>query len=328
MLAALDFSANSAFVLLIGAALLWYIASRAAVGALTGEMPAPGRRALGYWMPIAMLALLATVWKEPALAVGVIFASSVACVSLVIGVVTLTSPPQVMVVADRRRWAFLLPAAVLAVLAGFKARLMLMHALIFAVEGIAILLLWRDRESSGDRDYVRSAELTGRRSPILSALQLLFAIALAGLGAWTAILAGSQIAQQWESPGKEIIGAMLFGPALIVPMVGDSTLLAQRGQYTASISSAVAIALLNLCVLLPLVIVTWHVSHIWITTDDPPLLFAPSVWRVDAALLVVIGLWLLPVSIGRWIPSRLEGAALVGGYAAYMMMTAWANRNW
>jgi Ca2+/Na+ antiporter len=258
----------------------------------------------------------------------------------VIGVVTLTSPPQVMVVVDRRRWAFLLPAAVLAVLAGFKARLTLMHALTFAVEGIAVLLLWRDPGSSAEHDYIRSPERTTRRNPIVIALQLLFAIALALLGAWTAILAGAQIAQQWDLPGNEIIGAMLFGPALVVPMVGDSTLLAQRGQYTAAISSAVAMALLNLCVLLPLVIVAWHVSHVpremisvsqfpgAILVGDPPLLFAPSVWRVDAALLVVIGIWLLPISIGRWIPSRLEGAALIACYAAYMIMTAWANRNW
>src|SRR5207247_7203331 len=112
--------------------------------------------------------------------------------------------------------------------------------------------------------------------------------------------------REWGLPRNEIIGSMLLGRGLVVPMVGDSTLLAQRGQYTASISSAVAIALLNLCVLLPLVIVTWHLSHMprelisvtqfpgAILAGDPPLLFAPSVWRVDAALLVVIGLWLLP----------------------------------
>src|SRR5207237_3355801 len=47
------------FVLLIGAAFAWYIASRAAVSALARDLPWPGRGAVGYWMPIALVALIA-----------------------------------------------------------------------------------------------------------------------------------------------------------------------------------------------------------------------------------------------------------------------------
>ena len=96
-------------------------------------------------MPIATVALLAVVSGQPEIAVGVAFATSVASVSLVVGVITLSTPPDVLVVADRRRWAFVLPAALLAMLAGFRAELTLTHAAIFVFEGIAVLWLWRDR---------------------------------------------------------------------------------------------------------------------------------------------------------------------------------------
>src|SRR5262245_5829736 len=150
MLGAVELSFNLAFALLVGAAVAWYIASRAAVDAVAGNLPAPGRRAIGYWMPVALTALLAAVGNQPEIAVGVVFSASVASLSLVIGVVTLTSPPNVMVVAERRRWGFVLPAAVLAVLAGFRARLTFMHAAIFALEGIALLWLWNDQSELGD----------------------------------------------------------------------------------------------------------------------------------------------------------------------------------
>ena len=99
------------------------------------------------------------------------------------------------------------------------------------------------------------------------------------------------------------------------------------------------LALLNLCVLLPLIIIAWRVSHLpahvtmaqvpdLLTAGEPPLLFAPGVGAVDASLLVVLGLWFLPVSAGRWIPGRLEGAALLACYAIYLLMSAYVNRSW
>jgi len=122
-------------------------------------------------------------------------------------------------------------------------------------------------------------------------------------------------------------------------MVGSTALVAQRGQYSAAVSSSVAVALLNLCLLLPLVIVVWQLSHVphdtplakipqAIIATDPPLFYPPSVWRVDAALLVVIGLWLLPISVGRWIPGRAEAVGLIIVYAAYLAMSAYANGRW
>jgi cation:H+ antiporter len=336
---AFDLSINTAFALLIGAAVAWYVASRAAVDALALGRPAPGLRALGCWLPMAIVALLAAVSGQPEIAVGVVFAASVAGVSLVIGVVTLSAPPDVLVVADRRQWAFVLPVGLLAVLAGFRAQLTLMHAAIFTLEGIAVLWLWSDRSESFDEKTVPLADSPRRRGVALRSMQLVLATLLAVIGGTAAIISGTQIGAMWNLPNNALVGAMLFAPALVIPMVGSGTMLAQQGRYTAAVSCSVGVAMLNLCVLLPLVIVAWHISHLparaslgeiprLLGSADPPLFFPASVWRVDAALLVVVGLWLLPVSLGRWIPGRLEGVALLVCYAAYLLMSAYANRSW
>src|SRR5262249_11288188 len=114
------------------------------------------------------------------------------------------------------------------------------------------------------------------------------------------------------------------------------------GQFSAAISSLVAVALLNLCLLLPLVIVAWNIKHAAPEHSQPearllgalkgeveaPLLFPPSIWRVDASILLVLGLWLLPIWTGRWMPGRAEGMGLVVIYAIYLAMTAYANARW
>ena len=69
---------NPSFALLIGAAIAWYVAVRAGVDALAQDRPAPGRRAIGYWLPTALVALLAAASGQADIAVGVIFATSVA----------------------------------------------------------------------------------------------------------------------------------------------------------------------------------------------------------------------------------------------------------
>jgi hypothetical protein len=65
-----------------------------------------------------------------------------------------------------------------------------------------------------------------------------------------------------------------------------------------------------------------------VLATESPLYFAPSVWRVDATFLMVLGMWLLPVSVGRWMPGRAEGVGLIVCYAAYLVLSGWANRFW
>jgi Ca2+/Na+ antiporter len=108
-----------------------------------------------------------------------------------------------------------------------------------------------------------------------------------------------------------------------------------RGRSDDAASSLVSVVLLNLCLLLPLVTVLWRIVHAAraMMADEaatvesalrqvPPLVVPVAVWRVDMLVLVVLGLVLLPVSLGRWSLGRYEGIGLITGYGLYLAMIA------
>src|SRR4051812_13932213 len=126
---------------LLGAGLL-YAASRIGAEALAGRSPIfPGRRAVGHWLPIATIALCAVFTQRADLAVGVIFATSVASLSLVMGLLiyfsSMTAHPS-----TRRTWPFVLPATLLPLIAGFTGHLSWIHALMMLVLGGGIWSVW------------------------------------------------------------------------------------------------------------------------------------------------------------------------------------------
>jgi hypothetical protein len=115
-------------------------------------------------------------------------------------------------------------------------------------------------------------------------------------------------------------------------MIGPGCTLAQQGHYTSAVSSMAAFVLINLCISLPIVIIVWYLHAVpfespeqWINAikaveSDRPLIFPLIVWRVDTILLMVLGMALIPMSIGRWVPGRIEGVMLILLYAAYMLL--------
>jgi hypothetical protein len=44
-------------------------------------------------------------------------------------------------------------------------------------------------------------------------------------------------------------------------------------------------------------------------------------WRIDTVVLIVVGVLLLPVSIGKWRLGREEGMVLLAGYFFYLTTT-------
>jgi Ca2+/Na+ antiporter len=159
----------------------WYAAARVGVGALSAGRTSPGRRAIAYLLPTAAAVLVALIARRPEIAVGVIFAGSVACLTLVLGIVTLAARgvrmsraygPGFDVVplhnaaggatlvrrADlqptperRRVWAFILPVAIIALLIGFRGRIEWLQAFVLMLQGLALLHVWDDRSRPRSR---------------------------------------------------------------------------------------------------------------------------------------------------------------------------------
>src|SRR5262245_27179154 len=111
---------------LMGAALAFYVAARAGSAALDPRGTPPGAAAVAHWLPIAAVAL-ASVQLFPHASVSIIFASCVTCLTLVFGVTLVSLPDYVGAEAMESRglggshaWSMVLPAAILALLAGFS----------------------------------------------------------------------------------------------------------------------------------------------------------------------------------------------------------------
>jgi Ca2+/Na+ antiporter len=51
------------------------------------------------------------------------------------------------------------------------------------------------------------------------------------------------------------------------------------------------------------------------------LIFPPPMWRIDNVILIVVGVFLLPVAIGKWSLSREEGMVLIAAYFFYLTAT-------
>ncbi len=366
--------------MVVGAAVAFYVASHAAGDAVAdpgSTIVSPVRHALAQWVSIAWVALVA-VWLDHAeIAVGVIFSTAVAALSLHLGV-TVASGHDAAAgatghvadhpIAPSRAWAFVLPTAVLALVVGFAGKLTLFHALLFAVQGVLIGSVWREHAKAD----------ASARAPALPAtrkMQLALAIVLGAVGAIAAVYGAVRMSQETYIMSTGLIASAALGPLLVLPMIGSASVLASHGQAQTAVGASVVIVLLNLCVLLPIVVAGWHVRQALMppvagaattttTTTQPAttqstageivpeslderlddeyavaeaamvddfprvLTFPIAVWRIDTVLLILLGLYLLPVSFGLWEIRKSEGLLLIVVYAAYLIATTLLGRRW
>jgi Ca2+/Na+ antiporter len=355
---------SASVLMLTAAAFALYIASRVGVvalhsGAASVVNPGVGPATLAQWLPIAAVAILA-LRDAPEVSVNITFASSVACMLLVLGTMFFSSPAQgerELESRHRRAWGMLLPAAVLAFLAGFAAQFTLTHALLLVLQGIVTLMLWmgtakRDVANGpaqaaspfADEPVIAYATpITGNPrpapGPAARMVSLVVWLILTLVGAWLGLRATDRMTHEVNRLTGGMIAAVMIAPALVLPVIGSSLNWARHGESGSAISCAAGCALLNLCVLLPVMIVTWQVAGAWhrvgpealwrgtwLEAPERPLAFPMATWRVDAVLLVILGATLLIFSTGRWVPRRWEGLILLLMYGGYMIANRFVER--
>lgn len=323
---------SASLLLLGGAAVASYAAARAAADALLPlDKPAPAKRAAVHAAMTAIISL-AAILHRPALldiAVGVPFAATIAAITLALGVILFVGPlqkPPINLTAKpiaHRPWAFVLPTGLLLLLIGFTGQLTPRNALVLAAEGGAVLLVCI--APSGRLAQPSDPAPTARPVPQLALLQTIVAFALAIIAAWAMMQGASALATHNSIFRPGVAAVLVLGPAIVLPMIPPIATLAERGQRDEAINTIVAFALINLCVVLPLVIVAQRLIENTTATTQPfaagALPFPILVWRLDTVLLATVGLLLLPTAIGRWALSRAEGIALIGVYVIYLFLT-------
>lgn len=323
--------------LLLAAAAGFFAASRAAVDALThNPHPHPGRLAIGHWIPITCVALLAVLFDRPGVALAIVFSTSIACLTLALGVSVYVTPMNAPPGEGRGLWMFVLPASMLTLIAGLSGTITVIHAGALLILGGVLLPMAMHRSEYTGESIQASTPLIRWRG--LASVQLALAILLAGLGAWAAVTAAGHLEQKSRFFSATLIATGIIAPALVFPVLVTSGTLAQRnggggGQSTLALTLFVQIVLLNLCLLLPLVALVWYVRPVLFAIEpnvdstyaaiakiNPPIIFPMLTWRLDNVLLTVLGVMLLPVSMGRWMLGRYEGMGLLIAYGMYLLL--------
>lgn len=360
----IDWNENFGLLMMLGAAVALYVAARAAFDALgSRNISSPGARAGAHLLPIALTAIAATIMGRPEIAVGVIFATSVGSLSLVLGIIVCTTPITSAPPFWRRRWAFVLPASLLALLAGFSGRLTAIHALFFFIQGIVLSAVWLDRSRESSAESIPAAPVPVESPPDqihdrvqrVRIIQIILAAAVGGLGAWAATHAAVHMSNELRALSTGLIAVVILGPLLTLPMIATGMESAQRGRPDLAATTSVGLTLMNLCFLLPLIILLWYVmptvsnavkqmraanesvaqvvpatqtiqpvspAESKVREPFTPMNYPMSVWRIDTVALIILGLMLLPAAAGRWPLGRWEGIGLIFGYVVYLLISS------
>lgn len=367
--------------LLLASIALMYVAARALVdAAVAGNAGRPLARAVGYWVPIAMLAVATFIFGQPSAAVQLIFTTSVASLTLVLGTSLLANDGPVASDQHRKIWVFILPVAILLLLAGFQSRLTWLTGIVLLVQGLTLWFIWPGafntrlgHASETDTAANKNSEKNGKSLRSLKMLQTAFALGLVAVACWMAVkgVMTPGLAPR-VSPAMRM--AIIIGPGLCIVMTGAGAQFAQQKLIGTVISTQVYIVLLNICFLLPLLVFGSYIKplvmdqagvmtgytpgHLSVVDDVPVeagadltadaknekdtedvenvvsalttgqiapasgLPFPILAWRIDTVVLVLMGLFLLPVSMGMYAPGRLEGLLALGLFVVYLMTTA------
>jgi Ca2+/Na+ antiporter len=326
-------------MLLVGAVLL-YVASRAGAHALAGWDESPGRRAVGNWLPIAAAVGVAIVMRRGDWALTIIFATSVGCLSLLLGSICIASPNSEASAEYRRVWPFALPAALLALLVGFTGILSWRSAVMLLIEGVGLLFMWRGIGAAETtlNERIGPGRAGKETYSGFRAVDAGICVLMGVIGAIAGELGARHMSREFAQIPDVTIVVAILSPILVLPMLTGAAKLAKTNRASEAVTAAVAVVLLNICLLLPLAALLWDgvqgvVGNSFSTIhldlgairNASPLPFGWVTWRVDSVVLVVLSFALFPVALGRWKLGRSEGLTLIVLYGVYVLMEAGAS---
>jgi Ca2+/Na+ antiporter len=300
---------DSGRIPLVLGAMLLYSAGQLLIVA-RGGVAAPGWIAFFYFSSIAVVSIFEAVRGHSGLALAIILGTSVGCLSLIQGSIILVAPGSEASGSLRRVWPFVLPATLLVFMAGLTGGLTRAHAGAFLVEGIALLVAW-----NGMSDPTQDRAIGVMEGKSVNGWLLGIAGIVAMGGSLLALAGARQISRPYPMPAADLVVPAILGPILIIPAwVAEISQAHVHKQPGVATTTAVGMVLLNLCLLLPVIVLI----SVW--KGEEPMIYSILSWRVDTVVLLVFGFILLPPALGRWRLGVAEGITLVGLYVVYVLM--------
>jgi Ca2+/Na+ antiporter len=342
---------DAAVFLLFGGAVGLLVSVLVVTRVLVGERdPRPGRRAVAHWAPVAVMGMVAALLGHPEIGLGIAFGTSVAALSTIVGFLGITASVDVIPSRARRIWTFLPVVATLAFVIGFRGQLTLVEAIILAAQGALALLVWEDPGESWEEE--QRVETVGDVRPRMTGPQIAMAVAallLTAVAAWAVTRGAEDLSQTDMRYPTGLLASTVISVVLIMPMIGTGVPLAVEGKAWSPITAQVGLVLLNLCVLVPVMIVvpllmgkagltgatrstmpaaattTAPATQVSQTESGsvgaapPPLLYPRTIWRIDAVTLLMLSLVLLPIALGRFKLDKQVAGWLIVAYCVYLL---------
>jgi hypothetical protein len=336
--------------ILLGGMVALFICSRVLAVIIPPQSEALGLRAVAFFLPIAAVSLVSALMGRPEIAVAVVFGTSVGAMTTVVGFIAVSEPVVAGPPRWRRLWPFLLATALLVFVIGFKGTFSWHHAVALATEGLLLFSLWNDTGETATTaildtaatptnptlSYATDALPTSRPlvKALLLPLELILVAILLWLAAWFVTRGTVRTAPMLRGMSTSGLAGSVVSLSMVLPMMFGSWRLGVGGRGWALVTTQIGVVLLNLCALLPVLILlpyaAAHFPHVAYWAGDsmlwqeglPKLLiFPPPMWRIDNVLLLIVGVFLLPVAIGKWSLGREEGMVLIAAYFFYLTAT-------
>ena len=289
---------------------------------------APTRRTIAHALPIGVTVVIASLLGQTHIAIALIFGSSVAALSAVVGFVTFAGPVQGAPPFSQRLWSFLPVPMVLVFVLGMQGRLGVFEAGVLLGQGILVALIWplgRD-DSVMDAGFAATPEQAPASSNVLATVLTIVALALlSAVAAWAAVRGAQRLHLADVRYPSAVMAATLLSVVLTMPMVSTGVPVAVAGRGWAAITSQIGVALINLCIFLPLAVLIpmlMKVIRAVGTTTQVSLdaITYPRVaWRIDAMALLILSLLYVPASDGRLRLGRGVAIGLIVLYSAYIL---------
>jgi hypothetical protein len=350
---------DAAVLLLFGGAVGLLVSVLVVTRVIVGEKDVrPGRRAMAHWAPVAVMGVVAAVLGHPEIGLGVAFGTSVAALSTIVGFLGISATVDVIPPRARRIWTFLPVVTTLAFVIGFRGQLGLVEAIILAAQGALALLVWEDAGEAWEESGAEPQRPSGTTIAMAVAALLLTAVA-----AWAATRGAEDLSQKDMRYPTGLLASTIISVVLIMPMIGTGVPLAVGGKAWSPITAQVGLVLLNLCVLVPVVIVLpllMEKAGVGVGSATRPavgmsspstapattraatqatqpaleeepvagprtLLYPRTIWRIDAVTLLILSLVLLPIAMGRFKLDKQVAGWLIVTYCVYLLSVLIVN---
>jgi hypothetical protein len=255
---------------------------------------------------------------------GLVFGCSVASMSNVIGFITLSTPLHKVPADQRALWRLLPVVTLLVFVVGLRGYLGLLDAALLGTQGL--ILLWLAKAPA----HAVGSAMTHSGRRIMAGTVL---AAGAVVAAWAALGGAVAFSQSDPMYTPGVIAVTLLSIVLVLPMIGGGLPPAWMGSPAQAVHAQVLLMVLNLCLLLPLLIVLWKLTHGVSALaqrlgleEGVQLLLPRTLWRIDS--LGLVGLSLVVMATSTVMPiGRRGGAVLVFAYGLYIVSTlAFAGR--